>query len=434
MFSRLRFGSLRKALTALVKVLTACGGERLTQSLMIGLVVLTPGWSHLHREVARICAKRRWFDAVIKIAEQALSSSPRDQHLRLIVADSCYASARYAQALHHAQVLIELSPTSFDGYHIACESLQLLGRPADAISMLENGCRQCLNGDQLIGKVRSRHVHRHLQAYLKRDQLPLYELWSEAILYGDDARGLDPASDQDQVVLFRPQPFQYWSQGTPPDDVLAITERWNQLFCGLGLNPVQVFSRDQALAWIVGHNPDFKIPFETAPHYAAESDVFRLAYASCGDTVWLDSDVMPVATSERLLALALRHDASLLYLKKRVPYLQSSFFVSRKGCPFFAEMADDLRGFDYTDPRFDSVGRLQLIHDCSFGPASYTAALERLCARTPFRAFDHGELPLLQRVLFQGFSLSFFRGNWMVRGGPMSYKASSDNWKVWARS
>lgn len=425
---------MRKALTALVQLTTACGGERLAQRLLIRLVAWTPRWTALHREVARLGAKRRWFDAVIKLGEQALSSSPGDHPLRLIVADSCYASARYDQALHHAQALIEGSPRSFDGYHIACESLQLLGRPAEAISMLETGCGQCLKGDQLIGTVRSRHVHRHLQAYLKRDQLPLYALWSEAILHGDEVRGLEAASEKQQGCWFRPQPFQYWSQGTPPDDVLAITEQWNQLFGGLGLSPVQVFSREQALAWIVAHNPEFKISFETAPHYAAESDVFRLAYASCGDTIWLDSDVMPVATSERVVALALQQDASLLYLKKRVPYLQSSFFISRKGCPFFADMADALRGFDYTDPRFDSVGRLQLIHDCSFGPASYTAALERLCARTPFHACDHRYLPLLQRVLFQGFSLSFFRGNWMVKGGPMSYKDSADNWKVWARS
>lgn len=425
---------MRKALTALVKLATACGGEHLAQRCLITLVTLTPGWSYLHREVVRLCAKRRWFDLVIKLGERALSSSPGDQKLRLIVADSCYASAHYSQALHHAQVLIERSPISFDGYHIACESLQLLGRPADAIAMLEMGCRQCLKGDQLIGKVRSRHVHRHLQAYLKRDQVPLYGLWSEAILHGDDVRGLDGASDPAGSPFFLPQPFQYWSQGTPPDDVQAITEEWNTIFGRLGLSAIQVFNRDQALAWIAKCNPNFQVPFETAPHYAAESDVFRLAYASCNDTIWLDSDVMPVATSQRVIGLALQHDASLLYLKKRVPYLQSSFFVSRQGCPFFAEMANELRGFDYTDPRFDSVGRLQLIHDCSFGPASYTAALERLCAISSFQEFDHGGLPLVQRVFFQGFSLSFFRGNWMVRGGPLSYKKSADNWKVWARS
>lgn len=427
-------GFLRKLLTALTKLAIAGGGPRLARSLLLALVVVTPGCRALHREVARLCAKKRWFDAVVWMGERLLPASGGDPSLRLMVADSCYASRRYAEALRHAQVLMEATPPSFDGFHIACESLQLLGRPAQAIAVLEQGCLQCLDGDRLVGEVRSRHVHRHLQAYLKRDQLPLYALWSQAILYGDDARGLDAASGQEQAILFRPQPFQYWSQGAPPDDVLAITEKWNKLFGRFGLNPVQLFSRDQALEWIVVHNPDFRVSFETAPHYAAESDVFRLAYASCGDTIWLDSDVIPVANSERVLVLALKHDASLLYLKKRVPYLQSSFFISRQGCPFFAEMADDLRGFDYTNPRFDSVGRLQLIHDCSFGPASYTAALERLCARVPFCAFDHGDLPLLQRVLFQEFSLSFFRGNWMVGGGPMSYKASANNWKVWARS
>ncbi|WP_136989055.1 hypothetical protein [Synechococcus sp. UW140] len=425
---------MRKALTALVKVATVCGGEGFAQRLLISLVGATPGWSGLHREVARLCAKRRWFDAVIRIGKQTLPERSSDHQLRLIVADSCYASRRYVEALQHAKVLIEVVPTSFDGYHIACESLQLLGRPTEAIATLEEGCRHCLDGEQLLGTVRSRHVHRHLQAYLKRDQVPLYGLWSEAIVHGDATAGVDEAVDQPRQPLFRPQPFQYWSQGTPPQDVIAITEQWNGLFEHLGLKSIMVFGRDQALEWITRHNPDFRIAFETAPHYAAESDVFRLAYASCGDTIWLDSDVMPVATSWRVLDLSLQCHSSLLYLKKRVPYLQSSFFLSRQGCPFFAELANGLRGFDYSDPRFQSVGKLQLIHDCSFGPASYTAALERLCANVPFTGFDHASLPLMQRVLFPAFSLSFFRGNWMVRGGPLSYKQSADNWKVWARS
>lgn len=413
---------------------TACGGNGFAQWLLIGLVGMTPGWCRLHREVARLCAKRRWFAVVLRIGELTLSDRSGDHDLRLIVADSCYASRRYAQALQHAQVLIKESPTSFDGYHIACESLQLLGQPRDAIATLEEGCRQCLDGDQLIGTVRSRHVYRHLHAYLQRDQVPLFRLWSEAIVYGDASDGLDECVDQPSENLFLPQAFQYWSQGTPPNDVVAITEQWNSLFEQLGLKPIQVFCRDQAFEWIVNHNSDFRIAFETAPHFAAESDVFRLAFASCQDAIWLDSDVMPVATSPRLIQLSLQQDSSLLYLKKRVPYLQSSFFISRRGCPFFAELANGLRGFDYSDPRFRSIDKLRLIHDCSFGPASYTAALESLCARVPFIEVDCASLPLLQKVLFPGFSLSFFRGNWMVTGGPLSYKKSADNWKVWARS
>ena len=433
----MRLGPLRKALTALTKVATALGGEGFAQRLLIVLVGVTPRWNHLHREVARLCAKRKWFDAVLRISEETLSKRSGDHRLRLIVADSCYASRRYSEALKHAQVLIEMLPRSFDGYHIACESLQLLGQPIDAIVTLEEGCRQCLDGEQLVGTVRSRHVHRHLQAYLKRNQVPLYKLWSQAITHGDaiDAvdEVIDKAVDQRLKSLFQPQPFQYWSQGRPPHDVIAITEQWNNLFEKLGLQPIQAFGREQALEWIARHNPDFRLAFETAPHYAAESDVFRLAYASCGDTIWLDSDVIPVATSSRVIQLSLQHNSSLLYLKKRVPYLQSSFFISRKDCPFFRELANGLRGFDYSDPRFQSIGKLELIHDCSFGPASYTEALERLCAKVPFNSLENTSLPLTQRVLFPGFSLSFFRGNWMVKGGPLSYKQSEDNWKVWAR-
>jgi hypothetical protein len=237
-------------------------------------------------------------------------------------------------------------------------------------------------------------------------------------------------------LLFRPQAIQYWSQGIPPEDVQVVTARWSELLGRLGLPSVQVFDRCTARAWIKSHQPDFLCAFDSAPHYAAESDVFRLAYALEGDMMWLDSDLAPAEQAEAVLQLALTRNASLLFLKRKVPYLQSSAFIARLGCPYFSAMADSLRGFDYGAPHWAEVSRLRLIHDFSFGPATYVNTLEKLCSQSGAATAYHDLLPLLQEIRFPTFALCLFSGEKLVRGvgRELAYKQSLDNWKVWARS
>jgi hypothetical protein len=98
-------------------------------------------------------------------------------------------------------------------------------------------------------------------------------------------------------------------------------------------------------------------------------------------------------------------------------------------------LADPLRHFDYGAPQWADVSRLHLIHDFSFGPATYAKALERVCEEQgPARAC-HDLLPLLQQIRFPSFDVSFVSGERWVRGAGknLRYKRSHDNWKVWAR-
>ena len=238
--------------------------------------------------------------------------------------------------------------------------------------------------------------------------VPLYSLWRAAVLAPHQPPELTPPGGE---LHFRPQAIQYWSQGVPPADVQALTACWDQLLQGLGLPPVQVFSQQRARTWIATHQPDFLVAFDSAPHYAAESDVFRMAYAMGGDTFWIDSDLLPSAQASAVLALALRQDASLLFLKRKVPYLQSSAFVARAGCPYFQALAKPLRGFDYSAPEWAGISRLHLIHDCSFGPATYVKALEQVCAEQGPAEACHTHLPLLQEIRFPTFRLSLFSGS-----------------------
>ena len=424
---------MNKALKALVLLAERLGGPGIAQKLLRFLVSCTPRWRRGPLLVARLCTKRRWFAAATQIGEIGLQRDPGAADLRLVVADSYLAGRQFDAALHHAQQLIAAAPDSFDGFHIASESLQQLGQAEEAIQLLEQGLDRCAAMGSTASQGRSRHVQRHLKAYQKRAWFPLYNLWRAAVLA--------PATPQDRSISegdlrFRPQAIQYWSQGTPPADVQALTARWNDLLQGLGLPPVQVFSQQAARDWIAAHQPDFLLAFDSAPHYAAESDVFRLAHAMGGDTFWIDSDLLPAAQASAVLALALRQDASLLFLKRKVPYLQSSAFVARAGCPYFQAMAEPLRGFDYADPQWAGISRLHLIHDCSFGPATYAEALEQVCVDQGPAQACHGHLPLLQQIQFPTFRLSLFSGERLVVGAGkhLAYKRSSDNWKVWARS
>ena len=409
------------------------GGTEFAQSFLKALVVFTPLWRQGPSLAARLCTKKRWFEAATRIGEIGLQREPGDGGLRLVVADSYLANRQFEASLLHAQVLVDAVPDSFDGFHLASESLQQLGRTEDAISLLERGLDRCVASGELTRQGRSRHVQRYLQAYQKRDWFPLYSLWRAAVLATDDVQVWTPPVGE---LRFKPQAIQYWSQGTPPTDVQAITACWDQLLGGLGLPPVKVFSQKAARAWIATHQPDFLVAFDSAPHYAAESDVFRLAFAMAGDTFWIDSDLLPAPQAATVLALALSQDASLLFLKRKVPYLQSSAFVARAGCPYFHAMAESLRGFDYADPKWAGISRLHLIHDCSFGPATYAKALEQVCAGQGPAEACHDQLPFLQQIQFPTFRLSLFSGERLVIGAGqgLAYKRSSDNWKVWARS
>ncbi len=408
------------------------GGQSFAQQLLKVLLLITPYWRRGPLIAAHLCTKKRWFAVATRIGERGLILNPSSNSLRLIVADSYLAQRKFKRTLHHARILIDLDHQQFDGYHLASESLQELGRANEAIMLLEQGLDHCAAYDSVKTQGRSRHVQRYIQAYVNRNWCPLYSLWRAAVLAPVEPDCINEAFNQLPVRL---QTFQYWSQGTPPEDVQKVTAHWNQLLQLLELEPVQVFSQDSARTWIMDYQPDFLISFDSAPHYAAESDVFRLAYALSGDVFWIDSDLMPSEHAVHVLNMALRERASMLFLKRKVPYIQSSAFIARAGCPFFAMMAEQLKGFDYKSSEWAEISRLHLIHDCSFGPTTYVRTLERLCAEKGPAIPCHELLPFLQKIIFPDFSISLFSGENLVfgTGKSLEYKQSQDNWKVWAR-
>ena len=407
------------------------GGVSLAQAWLSAVVRLSPANSRLPFLAVRLAAKKRWFAASVRLGQSVLARRPQATDVMLVVADSCLASKQYQLACDYAKQFIALRPDCLDGYQIASESLQLMGKSHESIAVLEQGLQRCASGKGHV-QGRSRHLQRHVNAYRNRDWFPLYDLWRAAVLR-DDEQILVESSPS--TMLFRPQAIQYWSQGEPPADVRALTAQWNGLFESIGLPPVAVFSRVSARQWIAEHQPVFLSSFDSAPHYSAESDVFRIAHASVADTFWIDSDLAPGRYAKQVLQEALSRDASLLFLKRKVPYFHNCAFIARRGCPLFHAMASDLEGFDYGDPELASVSKLKLLENYGFGPAMYGRALEKFCRDHGPVSRNSSSLPVLQQLICPVGKLSFFRGDDLVTGAgdALSYKNSSDHWKVWAR-
>ena len=422
---------MNRVFSALTTVLERVGGVSLAQAWLSAVVRWSPANSRLAFLAVRLAAKKRWFVASVRLGQSVLARRPQAADVVLVVADSCLASKQFSLACTYARQFIVLRPDCLDGYQIASESLQLMGDSHDSIAVLEQGLQRCAAGSGAV-QGRSRHLQRHVKAYRNRDWFPLYDLWREAVLRDE---GQFPMDSRPRTLLFRPQAIQYWSQGEPPADVRALTAQWNALFASIGLPSVAVFSRVAARDWIAEHRPVFLPSFDSAPHYSAESDVFRIAHASVADTFWIDSDLAPGRYAKQVLQEALSRDASLLFLKRKVPYFHNCAFIARRGCPLFQAMARDLEGFDYEDPALASVSKLKLLENHGFGPAMYGRALEAFCRdHGPVRR-DSSALPVLQTVVLPVGTLSFFRGDDLVTGAgdALAYKHSNDHWKVWAR-
>ena len=120
--------------------------------------------------------------------------------------------------------------------------------------------------------------------------------------------------------IFTHQPFQYWSQGTIPSDLLKLQRMWNSELDKIGIRPIKTFDKLSAHQWIKNNVPELQIAFETAPHYAVESDVFRVAYASQNDCIYLDIDSYVLPKSIDILVQKITSAKTTLLFAPSRPY------------------------------------------------------------------------------------------------------------------
>ena len=201
-------------------------------------------------------------------------------------------------------------------------------------------------------------AHRFLQSETER---PFLDAWHMSLCWEDPKASTLPLPYDYFAITKRSlhlnyfkckispiQAIQYWSQDEIPDEILNLTRLWNQQLSIIGLPPIVIYSKQMAANWIASNAPDFSISFNTAYHYAVESDVFRVAYASKESCMYLDADMLPYPWTNRVLKELLIEESSVLYLRTIRPIIGSCFFISRDGCPFFKRLKNECLGIDFT--------------------------------------------------------------------------------------
>lgn len=156
---------------------------------------------------------------------------------------------------------------------------------------------------------------------------------------------------EERLPLGRLNPIQYWSQGTPPSDVIEITKIWNRVLESAGFSCIRLYSRETAYEYICHHQPHLELPFSTAFHYAVEADIFRIAVAASEGCMWLDSDIVPSnRCSEILQEIAGRLNSTYFIWKpsRRSPArITNCFFNATPKCKVMKALCRELSSIDF---------------------------------------------------------------------------------------
>jgi hypothetical protein len=224
--------------------------------------------------------------------------------------------------------------------------------------------------------------------------------------------------------------IQYWSQGAPPADVQTICDNWKQLLESEGLGQLRVFDRASATEWIATHAPEFAGQFSKAFHYAMESDIFRIAYASKFACIYMDIDSWPLDYSADILRHALGRKRSMLYLRAHRPWIANGFFVAVPGCPFFKELVIQCLALD-----LDLMAKDYMVIEGTFGPTRYNMVLRDLLTKaSETRVWPVDGVPGCSTLSIDGLELDFSHEAAVAAVRPpfpLGYKGTGDYWKYY---
>lgn len=222
--------------------------------------------------------------------------------------------------------------------------------------------------------------------------------------------------------------IQYWSQGTPPDDVQIVLSEWKDLLLRERIGELELYDRSSAAAWIDKHAPEFSDFFASAFHYAMESDIFRIAYASKRPCMYLDTDGWPLEHTAEILKFALKSRKTMLYFRAQRPWVANGFFVSTPESLFFTELVAQTRQLhleDWPKNRL-TVGR-------TFGPARYNKVLIDLVRRSRVCEVSSVEdVPGCSRLTLDGHEIYFSHEASVAAVKPpfsLNYTATGEYWK-----
>ncbi|WP_156318193.1 tetratricopeptide repeat protein [Porphyrobacter sp. AAP60] len=297
----------------------------------------------------------------LDILRDALERHQDDARLLRTARAIAFQHGCWAQALAFTEQILSSSPDDIKMVNFKLHTYLAMGRDDDVRTYaltnepVHPGLQKAVNFEAWTGELRERAA-------------PFVQSWEAAL--GMRSAPTTKISEQD----FSPVTFiQYWSQGELPEDLSIIFNQWQKLAKELGLGEVNLFNKDSASAWIAEHAPEFSQAFASAFHYAMESDIFRIAYASRKPCLYVDSDAWPLPEAAEILRTAMRHGNTMLYFRAYRPWILNGLFLSYPTCNFIKLLVKQTRNL-----RFDGLPQNHTTIDAMFGPSRFNDVLKML--------------------------------------------------------
>ena len=361
--------------------------------------------------------------------QQGLRKMPTQEGLIRVANQVFRASGDYAKALEYAELLITHRPGDWNGYYLAAQDKMVLKDFNGAAQILEKGIG--IVNDTTDQKFLLKILAWTKSAHNSHDKYKvLFESWRDS--KANRALTHQYTALKSRQCRSMPKPIQYWSQNEIPADVLDVTEAWNQVLTDCGAERIRIWNRSEAQKWIASNTPEFEMAFQSAPHFAAESDVFRLAYTKIEECIYLDSDLYPKKFSAQILALALDAESSTFFCWSNYPFIQNSFFISRPSCPIFPAIRDSLNGWNYTGKELTP----ELIHD-SFGPGAYNETIKAIMDQSSSKKREILIKGVLDKIILDTGNLLICNEETfahMSKPGGLAYKKTDMHWLVFCEN
>jgi predicted Zn-dependent protease len=328
--------------------------------------------------------------------------------------DLAFRHGRFAKAAELAEALATLRPSP--------RNRELLVQTLMAAGQTDSAKRFLVSEPADVAAIGSKPEF-HFRQYerLKNEAPMLVEAWARSLRNGGSQ------SDEASTVPASLRLIQYWSQGRPPPDVMRVVDRWRKLLETEELGDLQLHDRSSAEQWIGANAPEFSQLFADAFHFAMESDIFRIAYASRLQCVYVDIDSWPLENTAAILRHAGTSFRSLLYFRAYRPWIVNGFFVAQPGCPFFAQLVKQSLQIDLT-----TLPKNHKTIDETFGPSRYNKVLRELISAADCVIAEDIPAPGCSMLSLDGHSIAFSHDAAVAAVKPpfrLSYVGTNDHWK-----
>ena len=247
-----------------------------------------PGSSYGYIYLAQALRQCDRFTEAIEVIDEGLNLFPSNESILLEAVDACIQFGSYQKALTHC---IQLSKIS-NNIYVCSQKLIHIYIVLNRFDLAEE---VLLHAGKFLSEGPAKRMRGEFDE-LKRlsdEKDLLLKVWRNAKLWVPTTaspENLISSSGKKRIGI---KPIQYWSQQNVPTDIQEITATWNSLLAKLNLDKITIWSKLDAKKWIADNAPEFENAFNTAPHFASESDIFRLAYTKSYPCLWIDSDLYP---------------------------------------------------------------------------------------------------------------------------------------------